>query len=311
MKRWLGLAFVAGLLTGCVSYTVDEGWFFHPRAVAQKAASPAEMKLNGEEHLRAPGKFSADFGLVFPDFEKRIPATVTHDFVDLGSLRVATTRIAAANGTPAEPLIVACMGQTGDRIHSGLNYAGKLLPWGEVLLVDYPGYGDSSGAPRLESFLEFQGAFPAYLDRLATDRPLILWGHSLGGPVCSAIAAGSREADAIVLETTVPSFNEMMDARKPWFTPPNVNLKLSDGLEVYDIAHTLAGFSAPILVIGAGRDSVFPVKLQRTLADKLKAGGLSATYLEIENGEHLTAALNTVFAREAAPFFASVANSRH
>ncbi|MEZ6028118.1 MAG: alpha/beta hydrolase [Hyphomonadaceae bacterium] len=311
MKTWLALGFALVTLGGCISYTVDEGWFFRPRAIADKAMRAEDMKLNGEENLLAPGKFSEDFGRIFPNFAKRIPAQLTHNFVDIGGQRIAVTHVAGANAAPGESLIVACMGQTGDRRNSGLIYAAKLLPWGEALLIDYPGYGDSGGQPDLASFSGFQKSLPAFLDKAAKDRPLILWGHSLGGPVCSAIAAGSREADAIVLETTVPSFNEMMDARKPWFTPPTFDLQLKEGLEVYDIPTALAGFSGPVLVIGAGADSVLPVAQQRILAARLKAEGLAVTYVETEQSEHLNAALNTVFVEKAAPFFAGVADARH
>jgi len=311
MKLALVFVAAAALLAGCITYPVDEGWFFRPREIAIKATTAAAMRINGEENLRAPGKFSEEFSRVFPGFADRIPAKVTHDFVELGDLRIATTRVTGANATEAEPLIVACMGQTGDRINSGLNYTAKLLPWGEVLLVDYPGYGDSTGEPRLGDFSTFQNAFPSRIDALAAGRPLIFWGHSLGGPVCAAMAAKSREVDAIVLETTVSTFNDLMDVRKPWFTPPTFDLELIDGLDVYDIPAALSGFSGPILVVGAGKDSVLPVERQRALSESLRAGGLAVTYVEIERAEHQNSALNTIFVGAATPFFAAVTDARH
>lgn len=311
MKLILVPALAATLLAGCISYPVDEGWFFRPRDIGEKATTPGDMKMNGEENLRAPGKFSEEFSRVFPGFAARIPARVTHDFVEISDLRIATTRIAGANAVSTEPLIVACMGQTGDRINSGLTYTAKLLPWGEVLLVDYPGYGDSTGEPRIEAFHKFQNEFAAYIDGQAAGRPLIFWGHSLGGPVCSAMAGNSREVDAVVLEATVPTFTDLMDARKPWFTPPTFDLQLVDGLEVYDIPAALSGFSGPVLVIGAGKDSVLPVALQRTLAEMLKTGGVAVTYLEIERADHQNPALNTIFVGEATPFFGTVTDARH
>ena len=44
----------------------------------------------------------------------------------------------------------------------------------------------------------------------AEGRPLIAWGHSLGGIVCSAIA-NEVDADALVLETTTPSARAAVD----------------------------------------------------------------------------------------------------
>jgi hypothetical protein len=312
MKRWVGVGvLVAPLLGGCLSWSVDESWFFKPQERAEKAATAAELKLDAEDRLIAAGSFSRDFGRIFPNLSERMPAKITHDFVSLGGERIAITRAAGANGSADEPLIVHCSGQSGDRRSHGTIYVGKLLPWGEAMLVDYPGYGDSSGQATTQAMLGFQKGLASYLDELAANRPLILWGHSLGGPICAAVAATSRQADAVILETTGPSFAAIMAAKKPWFTPPLLQLELTEGLKAYDIPSALAGFSGPVMVLAAGRDTTFPLELERSVADELKAEGLAVTYLEYEVADHMNSALNGYFVRDAASFFANVTNSRH
>ena len=312
MKRGLYVsAMSVFLLAGCISWSVDESWFFKPVSRSQKATTVADLKLDAEERLTRRGPFSVDFGRIFPNFPDRIPARISHDFIDLGGERIAITRVAGFNGADDEPLIVHCGGETGDRRSHGTVYAGKILPWGEALLMDYPGYGDSGGQPTISAMLQFQTSVAAYIDGLANSRTLILWGHSLGGPVCASIASQSRQVDAVILETTAPNFSEVMDARKPWFTPPTLQLELTEGLKSYDVATALAEFSGPILVLGAGRDEVFPVALARSVAARLQQQGLAVTYLEYAAADHTNAALNGYFVRDAAGFFANLTNSRH
>ncbi len=312
MKRGVGISvLVAPLLGGCLSWSVDESWFFQPQPRSEKATTVGELKLDDESRLATHGPFTRDFGRVFPNLSDRIPAKIAHDFVSLGGERIAITRIAGANGSADEPLIVHCSGQSGDRRSHGTIYAAKLLPWGEAMLVDYPGYGDSTGQATTPAMLAFQNDFAAYLDAAAASRPLILWGHSLGGPVCAAIASESRQADAVILETTGPSFAAIMDVRKPWFTPPMLQLELTEGLKGYDIPAALKGFTGPILVTAAGRDATFPLALEKSVADQLKAEGLAVTYLEYEAADHMNTALNGFFVRDASGFFANVTNSRH
>ena len=177
--------------------------------------------------------------------------------------------------------------------------------------MDYPGYGDSGGQPTISAMLRFQTGVAAYIDTLASNRPLILWGHSLGGPVCASIARQSRQVDAVILEATAPNFSEVMDARKPWFTPPTLQLELTEGLKGYDVAMALDEFSGPIMVLGAGRDEVSPVALARSLAAKLRQQGLAVTYLEYAAADHMNSALNGYFVRDAVGFFVNVSNSRH
>ena len=311
MTRGLCVSAISALLlAGCISWSVDESWFFKPVSRSQKATTVADLKLDAEERLTRRGPFSADFGGIFPNFPDRIPARISHDFADLGGERIAITRVAGFNGSDDEPLIVHCGGETGDRRSHGTVYAGKILPWGEALLMDYPGYGDSGGQPTISAMLQFQSGVAAYIDGLASDRPLILWGHSLGGPVCASIANQSKQVDAVILETSAPNFSEVMDARKPWFTPPTLQLELTEGLKGYDVATALGEFSGPIMVLGAGRDEVFPVALARSLAAKLQQQGLAVTYLEYAAADHMNAALNGYFVRDAAGFFANVSNSR-
>lgn len=312
MKRGLCVAAaITVLLGGCVSWSVDESWFFKPVVRAQKAMTVADLKLDAEERLTQRGAFSADFSRIFPNFADRVPARISHDFVKLAGERIAITRVAGANGSGDEPLIVHCGGESGDRRSHGTVYAGKILPWGEALLMDYPGYGDSSGQPTIGAMLAFQAGMASYLDGIAGSRPLILWGHSLGGPVCAAIAGQSRQVDAVILEAAAPNFSEVMDARKPWFTPPTLQLELAEGLKSYDVAAALDDFSGPIMVLGAGRDDISPVVLARSLAAKLRRQGLAVTYLEYAAADHMNSALNGFFVRDALGFFANVSNSRH
>jgi pimeloyl-ACP methyl ester carboxylesterase len=310
VKHLVSIGLALATLAGCITYTVDEGWFFKPTPIPQKATMESELKLDREERLTQPGAFSASISKVFPNFQDRIPARLTHAFVSLGGERIAITRVAGANGAQDEPLIVNCGGQSGSRRNIGDYWATKLLPWGEALLIDFPGYGDSTGQPTLAALLAFQKDLPAFIDSLAPDRPLIVWGHSLGGPVCAAIAGASRQVDAVVLETTAPNFTDIMQATKPWFTPPGVQLELAEGLKTYDVALALADFDGPIMVLAAGKDQTFPLALERAVADKLKSQQHTVLYLEIASSDHMNSAMNTRFVTDAAAFFADISNTR-
>jgi pimeloyl-ACP methyl ester carboxylesterase len=298
------LALAIAGLGGC-AFPVDEGYFFAPRPIAQKAIDPAQMRLAGQEKITDPAQLDPQLAAM-PNLKGRLPATVTHEFVEIAGERIAVTHVKATNVRDGEPLIAYCAGQAGGRYHPlSFAYAAKVLAWGEAIIFDYPGYGDSSGEPMLENMAAFEKAAPAWIDAQAQDRPLILWGHSLGGMICPQIAKGSREVDALVLEATAPNAADLAETRKPWFAP--VTLKLKDGL-LYDVPAALAGFKGKIVVLGGGKDTIIPARLARSLADQLKAEGLDVTYLEYAGADHQNTALNSEFIRDAEPIFAGIAD---
>jgi pimeloyl-ACP methyl ester carboxylesterase len=310
MRAGISIAVLGALVLGGCAFPVDEGYFFKPQAVAQKATDPSQMRIKGEEKIVGP--FADDKFLQgrSPLLAGHLPAKIKHDFVTLGGERIAVSRVTSAKSDGTEPLILYCGGNASDRIHSGLTISDKVLPWGEVLMFDYPGYGDSTGEASMEHMSPMQKEMPAYIDLLARGRPLVFWGHSLGGLICPEIARLSREVDAIVIETSAPSSLALANTRKPGFAS-FVSLDLAEGLEDYDTPKALAGFDGPILVLGAGKDAVIPVQQARDLADQLNAAGRKVEYREYAPASHGSAAMNSAFAKDAVVFFESVSDLRH
>lgn len=211
--------------------------------------------------------------------ESALEQPVSHERLTFGEQMIAVTTVGAANG----PLVLSCFGNASDRITSGVNTARKAGDFGQVVLWDYPGYGDSSGTPSAAAIDALADAFVATIDARAGNRPLVFWGHSLGGFVCSNLASRSGAVDALVLETTAASIHSVARA----WTPKGVPLRVTydEALLDFDIPKSLDGFVAPVLIIGAGRDRVLPVDLSRELAATLP----QARYLELPEATHYSA----------------------
>ena len=79
-----------------------------------------------------------------------------------------------------------------------------------LLLVEYPGYGRSSGTPSLKSITAtFVAAYDALLSRKDVDSSrIILFGRSLGGGAVCAVAR-QRPSAALILMSTFTSVQSM------------------------------------------------------------------------------------------------------
>lgn len=289
MGKLVRLAVVpmVSLLVGC-TLSIDEKSVFVPRKVDVKASDVAAMRIDQQDSLGG---------------------TVSHALLRIGDIQVATTHVVPDGVAADAPLIVACMGNASDRIRNGGGYARKIMPHGEVLLFDYPGYGDSTGIPTAAHLQAVRAPLLAHAEALASERPILLWGHSLGGFVCAQMAGASDAIAGIVLETTAASADEVAASWKPWYLP-FLNIKVEEGLAEFETPKALASFEAPVLVIGAGRDTTLSVTLHRSLQAQLKAQGNNLTYLEYPDAGHYDAPLQSGFAAESAAFFAAVRGAR-
>lgn len=296
------------MMASC-AYDIGEQYFFRPMPAGQLVTDPALMKVVDEELVTAP---SAKTETTFtPIARPRLPATLTKELHPFGKegRQVAVIHVRAANAKPGEPLIVYCGGNASDMINRGVYYVNKLLPWGEVVMWDYPGFGHSNGSPWASSFDDVFTEMVPWIDELAKDRPLVLWGHSIGGLICSRIVSKSAQVDAIVLETTALGSQRLAKDRT-WMLPI-VDVQVQGDWRTFEIPKMLGGFTGPVMVIGAGKDEVLNVGLAREVGTELKNQGLAVTYVEYPEMGHLNATLNSDFARDGAAFFGTVADTRH
>lgn len=204
---------------------------------------------------------------------------VRHERMELGGQRIALSFVGSDEG----PLIVSCFGNASDRYQHGVDYASKITPHGQALMWDYPGYGDSDGDARVAPVEAAARDLTRWIGDTIKDRPIVFWGHSLGGFVCSNMAAQAARVDAVILETTAPGIEAVA---KAW-TPGGIPLRVSfdEALMRYDIPAALQSVDAPVLILGAGRDRVLPVDLSRQLSEALP----NATYLELPLATHFSA----------------------
>jgi fermentation-respiration switch protein FrsA (DUF1100 family) len=124
-----------------------------------------------------------------------------------------------------------------------------------LLLIDYPGYGKSSGSPSEAALYEAGHASRQWLveaQRVPLDR-VVIFGKSLGGGVSTEVAQG-RDVLGVVLESTFTSIPAVMSNLLP-LLPRGALLKS----EVYPSGDKLPAIHAPVLIVHGTHDELIPV----------------------------------------------------
>ena len=135
--------------------------------------------------------------------------------------------------------------------------------WGaSVLLVEYPGYGRSSGAPSEASIAAAMiAAYDWALTRPGVDPARIVgWGRSVGGGAVCALAR-ERSLAALVLESSFTSVRSMANG---------IGLPAFLVRDPFDNLATVASFAGPVLIVHGERDSMIPVAHARELHEAAK-----------------------------------------
>jgi hypothetical protein len=164
---------------------------------------------------------------------------------------------ARPRGEPA-PLVLFAHGN-GELIDHWLHEFDDLRHRGvSVLLVEYPGYGRSGGAPSQDSITHAMvAAYDHAVARPDVDpRRVVGWGRSLGGGAVCALA-GRRALAALVLEATFTSVRSF--ARR--FGLPGFLVR-----DPFDNLAAVRAFAGPILVVHGERDDLIPPAHARALA---------------------------------------------
>lgn len=147
-----------------------------------------------------------------------------------------------------------------------------------ILVVDYRGYGRSTGSPSEEGTYRDAEAAWDYLRnaRQAEARHLVLAGESLGGAVATWLAAriGPR---AVLLFSTFTSATDL-GAEIYWFLPVRLISRLG-----YDNLGNLKRIASPVFVAHSRDDDIVPYAHGRKLFD---AAGEPKAFLDMRGGHN-------------------------
>jgi pimeloyl-ACP methyl ester carboxylesterase len=147
-----------------------------------------------------------------------------------------------------------------------------------TLILDYRGYGKSTGSPSEEGTYRDAEAAWDYLRAARSVQPqnLVIVGESLGGAVASWLAAkvGPR---AIVLLSTFTSVNDL-GAQIYWFLPVRLISRLG-----YDNAENLKRIKAPVFIAHSRDDDIIPFSHGKRL---FEGAAEPKVFLEMRGGHN-------------------------
>lgn len=161
------------------------------------------------------------------------------------------------------PRAMIYFGGNADDAAGHVDAFARALPDHSLYLVNYRGYGGSTGRPSESALVA--DALAAY-DHVRQSHPDVsVVGRSLGGGVAVQLAE-ARPLSGLVLVTP---FDSLVDLARTYFGWLPVGLLLRDR---YESARRAAAISAPVLVVIAGDDEIVPRARAVALASAFRPG---------------------------------------
>lgn len=147
-----------------------------------------------------------------------------------------------------------------------------------VLIIDYPGYGESSGQPSENGLYQSANAAWQYLvsDKQVKPKDIIIFGRSLGGAVAVDLAT-RVEAAGLILESTFSSVSDIAKIAFPIMSN-FIYLRYS-----FDSLSKIHRVKSPVLLIHSPDDEVIPFELGQKLFAAIQS---EKEFLQIEGGHN-------------------------
>ena len=170
-------------------------------------------------------------------------------------------------------------GNAGNLSHRG-NIVVKLRDTldASVLIVDYPGYGKSTGKPTERGCYQTADAGYAYLinEKKFDPKELIVFGKSLGGAVAVDLATRSPHRAVVLVKT----FTSTPDVGARWFPWVPVRLLMRNQFRSID---KIGSLKTPVFIAHGNRDQVIPYEHGQAL---FKAANEPKEFYHIEGHDH-------------------------
>jgi len=225
--------------------------------------------------------------LDLPVGEARAVQTTTHDGIVLNGWHWSSpTRATQAT---ARRTVLFFSGNAGNRSHRIPICRLLTALECDVLIFDYRGYAENTGAPSEEGLASDARAVWEYATQQAKlpAETLLLYGESLGGGVATRLAAEVCETETppagLVLRSTFSSMIDAASYHYPWLP---VSWLLVDR---FPSVSRISNVTCPCLMLHGTRDRIVPLKLGRRLFAALPAqsrSGVKRRFVELPSAGH-------------------------
>jgi fermentation-respiration switch protein FrsA (DUF1100 family) len=220
----------------------------------------------------------------FPHIGRAIAATPKAYGLPFEAVTIATAdgeRIAGWWVPVAQPggTVLVFHGNAGNISHR-LDYLAMFNGLGHaVLIVDYRGYGESTGTPSEEGTYRDAEAAWRWLTQVRGTAPgdIVVFGESLGGAVAAWLAARVPPPRAVVLASTFTSVPDLGAQVYP-FLPVRLISRFG-----YDTIGAVRAIKAPLLIAHSREDDIIPYSHGRAL---FEAAAGPRQFLELAGGHN-------------------------
>jgi fermentation-respiration switch protein FrsA (DUF1100 family) len=158
-----------------------------------------------------------------------------------------------------------------------------------LMLIDYRGYGRSSGSPSIGGL--YNDGYSAYIYLLSRGdidtACIVVYGHSFGAFVATRVA-NAFPVSGIVLEGAISNAPDMRDAalenNAPWYIRWLVNIDADSAVLSLDNINEVNRMNCPMLILTGEKDNIAPPAMGKKIFET--ASSPVKSFIVIPDGEH-------------------------
>ena len=173
-----------------------------------------------------------------------------------------------------------------------------------LLMIDYRGYGRSSGEPTVDGVkTDVKAAYQMAKNDLPVEPgPIYVHGHSMGS-FLAAYIADSENVAGYILESPITEVDGWTKKLVPWLLRPFVSFDIAEPVKTQNNIERVQRIDKPLLVIGGDQDEITPFQMAEELHEK--SSSREKSLVKIESGNHNDLPTFSVYKNSLVEFFGS------
>lgn len=154
-----------------------------------------------------------------------------------------------------------------------------------LLMIDYRGYGRSSGEPSVAGVKsDAEAAYEVAKNSLPVDPgPIYVHGHSMGSFLATHIMH-TKDVEGYILESPVSDVESWTKGIVPLLLRPFVRFDIAEPVKNQNNVELVRQIDKPLLIIGGELDEVTPYEMAEELYEK--SISTEKKLVRVENGNH-------------------------